>query len=98
MDRPLTMIEDLLDDYLFIYGTNEGQRRLEADMLAFLRGAIAAPDRPFPTADEMYIALKTKLAAPPMLMGMRVTWTDDLPTPDVRFGGPIYPAKEHPND
>lgn len=60
MDRPLTIIEDLLDDYLFLYGTNDGPRRLEVDMLAYLQGAIAAPDRPFPTAEEMYIALKTQ--------------------------------------
>lgn len=51
----LTMAEDVLDDYMILYGTDEGVRRLEADMLAFLRVAI---DKPFPTADEMYLALK----------------------------------------
>ncbi len=59
IQHKLTMAGDVLDDYLILYG-DTGAQRMEADMLAFFRAAIAHPDKPVPTADDLYIALKTE--------------------------------------
>lgn len=58
--RPLTMMEDLIDDYTFLHGTKDAVKELVKDMLAFI-----AEDREY-TAASLYMALKTKPAKPPM--------------------------------
>lgn len=87
-DRPLTMMEDLIDDYTILFGTqgDDAIKHLVKDMLAFMSG-----HRSY-TSDELYVALKTKPVTPPTLMGLPVRVVDSIPgkAGDIVFGPPLY--------